>query len=121
MRIKHFNFTVCCTKNILKSKICSFCQLLVRKWVVFTYYRANYLTYCLKHYDLREDPSPIGNGWKLENGKCRVVRYTRGPLPDCNYLSDSSSESSSEDDSDSDITEYGSSTDGSLYSYYDTD
>ena len=49
------------------------------------------------------------------------MRYTRGPLPDRNYLSDSSSESSSEDDSDSDITEYGSSTDGSLYSDYDTD
>ena len=78
--------------------------------------RANYLTYCLKNFELREHPSPIMNGWKLENGKCRVVRYTRGPLPECdNYFRDTSS---SDSDSETD-TECESSTDSSSDS--DTD
>ena len=59
---------------------------------------------------LREHPSPIRNGWKLENGKCRAVRYTRGPLPNTeNYASDTSS-LDSDSDSDTD-TECESSTD----------
>ena len=78
--------------------------------------RENYLTYCLKNFEVREHPSPITNGWKLKNGKCRVVRYTCGSLPECdNYFRDTSS---SDSDSDTD-TECESSTDSSSDS--DTD
>ena len=77
--------------------------------------RVNYLTYCLKHYKLREHPSPIGNGWILESGKCRAVRYSLGPLPDYDIESDNEGDSniSSYDNDIDDETEYGSSTDSS--------
>ena len=41
--------------------------------------RENYLPYCLKNFELRENPSPIMNGWKDENGKCMAARHTCGP------------------------------------------
>ena len=44
----------------------------------FTYHHlqsVNSVTHCLKNFEIREHPSPIRNGWKLENGKCRAVRY----------------------------------------------
>ena len=44
--------------------------------------RVNYLTYCQKHYNLQEHPSPIGNGWEHINGKCRPVRYTVPAMPE---------------------------------------
>ena len=77
--------------------------------------RVNYLTYCLKHYLLREHLSPIRKGWILESGKCRAVRYSLGRLPDCDIESDNESDTNiSSDDSDTDDeTEYGSSTDSS--------
>ena len=83
--------------------------------------RANYLTYCLKNFELREHPSPIMNGWKEENGKCRAVRHTRGPLPEReDYANDTTDNDtfSLHSDSDSD-TECESSTD--ISSGSDTD
>lgn len=44
-------------------------------------YRANYLAYLLKHYQLKSHPSPIGHGWHLVNGLCLPVRSTQPPLP----------------------------------------
>ena len=78
--------------------------------------RANYLTYCLQNFDHKEHPSPIGNGWNLENGKCRAVRYRHRPLPKCYYETDNDVESLSNESEDSDIdndTEYDSFTDSS--------
>ena len=70
--------------------------------------RVNYLTYCFKQ--LRKHPSPSSNGWTVKNGKCRAVRYTCGPLPECdNNCRDTSS---SDSDSGTD-TEYKSSADSS--------
>ena len=37
-------------------------------------YRANYLAYCQKNFQLSRHPSPIGNGWKIIDGKCRPLR-----------------------------------------------
>ena len=34
------------------------------------------------NFELGEKSSPIMNGSKDENGKCRAVRHTRGPLPE---------------------------------------
>jgi len=65
--------------------------------------RTNYITYCQVHYDLLEQPSPIGHGWEFRNGKCRPVRHTRLPLPHqlipVDSTDDSSNERSSDDDS----------------------
>jgi len=66
--------------------------------------RTNYLSYCQIHYDLLEHPSPIGRGWEFINGKCRVVRYTKPPLP--HQLKrqdeiDGDSDSSTDDEDDS--------------------
>ena len=44
--------------------------------------RVNYLTYCLKHFQLVEHPSPIGHGYEQVNGRCRPVRYTKAALPE---------------------------------------
>ena len=56
--------------------------------------RVKYLTYCFKHFELREYPSLISNGWNV--GKCRAVRYTHGPLPErdnnCSDISSSDSD-----------------------------
>ena len=44
--------------------------------------RVNYLTHCLKHFQLVEHPSPIGHGYEQVNGRCRPVRYTKAALPE---------------------------------------
>ena len=44
--------------------------------------KVNYLAYCQIHFSMKQHPSPIGNGWEVINGKCRPVRYMKGPLPD---------------------------------------
>ena len=43
--------------------------------------RANCLTYIQKNYWLTVHPSPIGNGWKSVNRKCRAHRYRNPELP----------------------------------------
>lgn len=44
-------------------------------------FRANYLAYLLKNFQLKSHPSPIGHGWHLVNGLCLPVRSTEPPLP----------------------------------------
>ena len=44
--------------------------------------RTNYLSFCQKHYDLQQHPSPINNGWEHINGKCRPVRYKVPAMPE---------------------------------------
>ena len=109
------------------------CMLIVWIWLIFLWWNATlnkhskknkpywliheyvpwlrnypYLTYCFQHFELREHPSPISNGWKVGNGKCRAVRYTGGSLPEC----DNNCSDTSRSDSDSGTgTEYGSSAD----------
>ena len=63
-------------------------------------YRANYLAYCQKNFQLSRHPSPIGNGWGIIDGKCRPVRNVYPALP-----SDlpSQTELSDDENSDSDI------------------
>ena len=34
--------------------------------------RTNCFTYCQKHYNMQDHPSPIDNGWEIINGKCRL-------------------------------------------------
>ena len=72
--------------------------------------RTNFITYCQKHYNMQDHPSPINNGWEIINGKCRPVRYTVPPLPlqlnqgiqpdeDCESSDDGDDDSSDSDDS----------------------
>ena len=44
--------------------------------------RVNYLSFCLKHFDLLKHPSPIGHGYVHMNGRCRPVRYNRPAMPE---------------------------------------
>ena len=59
--------------------------------------RANYLSYCQKHFQLKDHPQPFGHGWELINGKCRPIRYTSPALP--SDISSGSSCNSSESES----------------------
>ena len=60
---------------------------------------ANYLAYCQKNFHLSHQPSPIGNGWEIIDGKCHPVRNVLPALP-ASLLSQSAQ--SDEDSSDSD-------------------
>ena len=81
--------------------------------------RANYLAFVQMHYGLMEHPSPLGNGWHLQDGLCLPVHSTRAPIPasiqlptpqrrpgqeededssDCEDVSDADSSSESDDD-----------------------
>ena len=42
---------------------------------------ANYLAYIQRHAGLQNHLSPIGQGWEMMNGHCRLVRYTKVDLP----------------------------------------
>jgi len=68
--------------------------------------RANYLSYIQHHYELKNHPSPLQQGWHLVDGKCRPIRYTKPALPlalvvASNTYSSYDSESDSYNDSDS--------------------
>ena len=39
--------------------------------------RANYLAYIGIHADIKDHPSPIGNGWALQDGLLHAIRYTK--------------------------------------------
>jgi len=41
----------------------------------------NFLANIQCHPDLRWHPSPIGHGWDLVNGYCRLVHHTKPVLP----------------------------------------
>ena len=43
--------------------------------------RTNYITYCQRHVNLIQHPSPLSHGWELVNGLCRPVRYRLSALP----------------------------------------
>ena len=43
--------------------------------------RANYLSYTQLHPEVYNDPSPIGHGWMLVDGRCRPVRNRLPALP----------------------------------------
>ena len=43
--------------------------------------RANYLSYIQKNFCLMDHPSPLGNGWHMENELCLPSRSTLPPLP----------------------------------------
>lgn len=73
--------------------------------------RTNYITYCQRHYNLLEHPSPIGHCWEIMNGKCRPVRHTLPPLPEQLTRWDSSDENADESSSDDEMSECGESTD----------
>ena len=71
--------------------------------------RTNYLTYCLKHFELQTHPSPLGHGYESINGRCRPVRYRRSALPE-NVAMTTSNTSVESDESGS---EYGESSEDS--------
>ena len=76
--------------------------------------RTNYITYCQQHYNLYDHPSPISNGWKIQNGRCHPVRYLLAAMPDL-IQEPSTSDNSDNDspDTDDEDTEYENSTDSS--------
>ena len=74
-----------------------------------------YMTYCLKHYELKKHPSPIGNGWELVHGKCRAVRYALFALPERPPMHNNQSDTDSCESDIDDSTDFQSSTDDSLY------
>ena len=39
--------------------------------------RGNYLAYVALHPQIKDHPCPIGNGWTLQDGALRAIRYTR--------------------------------------------
>ena len=44
--------------------------------------RANYQVNLLHNYDVSDAPlSPLGHGWRLVNGRCQPIRYTKPALP----------------------------------------
>ena len=69
--------------------------------------RTNYLTYCLKNFDLRIHPSPIGHGYVNINGRCRPVRYSKSALPENLSLTTDTTEVESDESG----SEYGESSD----------
>ena len=58
------------------------------------------MSYCQLNCQLIEHPDPVGHGWGIINGKCRLVCYTCAALPSsfdkCNPPDDYDSESSSD-------------------------
>lgn len=80
--------------------------------------RVNYITYCQKHFKLRDHPSPLGNGLALDiNGKCRPVRYSCPALcPHLNIDIESEAENTLSENSESEYekTEYEESSDSDL-------
>ena len=53
--------------------------------------RANYIAYIQMHFSLKNHPSPLDNGWHMENGICLPTRSRLPPLPPNVTLSMSSS------------------------------
>ena len=43
--------------------------------------RANYIAYIQMHFSLKNHPSPLDNGWHMENGICLPTRSRLPPLP----------------------------------------
>ena len=78
--------------------------------LIFLCQRAIYLAYIQLHPEIKDHPSPLGNGWTLKDGSCYPVRYTCSAfpteltVPEANIdVTDESDISSS--DSESDLSE----------------
>ena len=70
--------------------------------------RTNYISFCLKHFELDRHPHPIGHGWAFLNGRCRPIRHTKSAMPE--FVREFDPRPLLSDDSDS---EYGESSDDS--------
>ena len=64
--------------------------------------RTNYITYCQRHYKLKEHPSPVDHGWQSVNGKLKPLRHTSPALPDQLKPRDSTSDTETEKESSDD-------------------
>ena len=93
--------------------------------------RANYLAYIGLHPEIKDHPSPVGNGWAVQDGTLRAIRYTRNAFfslmsnSECapvlgQRLSTPVSNTSSTDDPESDLSSCDSESD-TLSSESDTD
>ena len=66
--------------------------------------RANYQTFIMLNFaEPDAPPSPLQHGWRLQDGQCLPIRYSKPSLPDC--LSIVSTTNTVESDTDSDISD----------------
>ena len=63
--------------------------------------RAYHLAYFVRYPSLKHQPSPIGHGWELVDGRCRHIRLNQPALPK-HLTAPSPAEASEEDESDYD-------------------